>query len=105
MVGQGGQSTREARPGLQQGGELSGCGESIESPESSHHPLAGAAAFPAVFDDLEVNVAGCLFLSEEHGAFLDTMTLAQERASSSVFYLRLSYNLAPGSEVLISSPS
>ena len=58
----------EASAGDQQGIELSGLLELIESPESGDDPLPGSPVLPAVLDHLEVGTSAGLLGAEEHGA-------------------------------------
>ena len=52
----------------QQGVELSGLLELVESPECGDDPLPGSSVLPAVLDDLEVGASAGLLGAEEHGA-------------------------------------
>ena len=76
--------SREEQDGLseastrdQQGVELSGLLELIESPEGGDDPLAWSSVLPAVLDDLEVGASAGLLGAEEHGAPVvrDTMII------------------------------
>ena len=67
--------SREEQDGLgqasardQQGVELSGLLELVESPEGGDDPLPGSSVLPAVLDDLEVGACAGLLGAEEHGA-------------------------------------
>jgi len=69
VCGDDGQGLGEARARLRQGFELARALKAVE----------GAAVFPAVFDDLEVDVASGLLLAEEDGGnLLATMVLPIE---------------------------
>ena len=58
----------QAGAGGEQGVELAGLLELIEPPEGGDDALAGAAALPAVLDDLEVGAGAGGLGAEEHGA-------------------------------------
>src|SRR5512135_986709 len=58
----------QARARGQQGIELSGLLELVESSQGGEEPLAGSPVLPAVLDDLEVGAWPGRLGSEEHGA-------------------------------------
>src|SRR5512135_2361278 len=54
----------------QQGVELSGLLELVESPQGGEGPLAGSPVLPAVLDDLEIGAWSGGLGAEEHGALV-----------------------------------
>jgi hypothetical protein len=69
--------SREEEDGLseagardEQGVELSGLLELVESPECGDDPLPWSPVLPAVLDDLEVGASSGLLGAEEHGGLV-----------------------------------
>ena len=69
--------SREQQDGLsqagardQQGVELSGLLELVESPQGGDDPLSWSSVLPAVLDDLEVGACAGGLGAEEHGALV-----------------------------------
>ena len=75
---------RETGAGGEQGVELAGLLELVESSEGGEDPLAGAAPVPGVLDELEVLAGPGGFDAEEHGALAnrDTMRIPVDLGKS-----------------------
>src|SRR5215469_2491016 len=84
LSGQQHQGLGEACAGDEEGIELAAGLELVEPPEGSEDVLAGAAVFPAVFDQLQVAAWAGLLGAEEHGSLWirDTWKLACFRVES-----------------------